>query len=64
VTRYGPLAAATALLIGAAVELGGQDVTSPAGVALLSAGLIVLGAWLSIESYHLWQDKKWKDDRE
>lgn len=50
-TRYGPLAAAAGLLIGAAFELGGtdKDVTSPAGVALLAAGLIMLGAWLAIE---------------
>lgn len=62
-TRYGPVAAAAALLIGAAVELGGDQKTSPAGVALLAAGLITLGAWLAIESYHLWAShNSGKDD--
>jgi hypothetical protein len=43
-----PLAAAAALLIGGAYSYASEE-TVP-GVALLAAGLIVLGAWLALEA--------------
>jgi hypothetical protein len=55
VSRYGPLAAAGSLLIGAALDLNFNPDTN-LGEVLLTAGLIILGAWLSIEIYHLWYD--------
>jgi hypothetical protein len=61
VTRYGPLAAATALLLGAAIETGSNDYPSTLSVALLTSGFMVLGGWLAIESYHLWKGQE-KDD--
>ena len=46
--HLGPLAAAAALLIGGAYGYASEE-TVP-GVALLAAGLIVLGSWLSLEA--------------
>jgi len=58
VTRYGPLAAATALLLGAAVETSANGDPTTLSAALLVAGFMILGAWLAIESYHLWKDSE------
>jgi Na+/phosphate symporter len=55
VSRYGPLAAAAVLLIGAALDLNFNEETN-LGEVLITAGLIILGAWLTIEIYHLWHD--------
>ena len=43
-----PLAAAASLLLGGAYSYASEE-TVP-GVALLAAGLIVLGAWLALEA--------------
>jgi len=55
--RYlAPLAAAAALLIGGAYSYASEE-TVP-GIALLSAGMIVLGAWLALEAAGLIQARK------
>jgi hypothetical protein len=43
-TRVGPFAAAALLLIGGALKA-----PSPLSEGLVSAGLVVLGAWLAVE---------------
>jgi hypothetical protein len=49
-SRYGPLAAAIGLLIGAAFETTDKYFSS----VLLGAGLICLGAWLAVEVWHMY----------
>lgn len=61
-SRYGPLAAAVALLVGAAIDLNANGDTS-FGTVMLAAGLVVLGAWLAIEIYHLWHEHEHHNDR-
>lgn len=53
-SRLGPLAAAAGLLIAGSFEAGpGQ------GVALMAAGMIVIGAWLAIEVWYQRHDMKY-----
>lgn len=55
--RLGPLAAAVFLLIGAGIQLriaGGVNDSANTGFALMlmSAGLVTLGSWLTVEVWH------------
>lgn len=55
--RVGPLAAATALLFGAGVQLRVGDGAADSlntlfAIMLVSAGLIVMGSWLTVEVWH------------
>lgn len=55
--RVGPLAAATGLLFGAGLQLrlgeGAADsLNTLFAIMLVSAGLIVLGSWLTVEVWH------------
>jgi len=49
--RLAPLAAAAVFLLGGSVALAVED-NGLAGTTLLAAGLVCLGAWLAIESWH------------
>ena len=52
--RYGSLAVAAGLFIGGALEQGDNNV----GAVLVTAGLIMLGAWLALEIHYLLNDPK------
>jgi hypothetical protein len=59
--RLTPLLAAALFLLGGSVALAVED-NGLAGTTLLAAGLITLGAWLSIESWH--QISEWHRKQE
>jgi hypothetical protein len=57
VRRMGPLAAAAGLLIGAGIQLrlsqgSAESLNALFAIMLVSAGLIVLGSWLTVEVWH------------
>ena len=55
--RLVPLAAAVVLLLGGSIALAVED-NGLGGTTLLAAGLIVLGAWIAVESWTALDERK------
>ena len=54
VARYGTLAAGAGAILVSAVGLQDEPGGQQYAAALFAVGCVMLGAWLTIEVYHLW----------